>query len=171
LSGGIGSDQLNGSAGNDTIEGGEDGDAIIGSTGNDYIRGDNGNDILLGVNPGITITPNTEVDTLIGGLGADVFVLAGSGGNYYNDGIIANSGTGSYSVINGFDTTIDSITLKGGLNYVFGASAGIGLPSGVALFVNDDGVTGLTANDELISIFPGLSLSNSSAIASRFNFI
>lgn len=71
--GGKGNDALVGYQGNDQLFG-EDGDDVLGDwyhgeTGNDLLNGGSGNDILYGYGGG------QEYDTLVGGAGADTFVL------------------------------------------------------------------------------------------------
>ena len=104
MSGGNGSDYLQGNAGNDTldggdgsdrIQGGKDDDLIIGGTGNDTVNGNLGNDTISGGdgndslrggqgNDSISGDAGNDIiqgdlgqDTLTGGAGSDIFVFTG----------------------------------------------------------------------------------------------
>jgi Ca2+-binding RTX toxin-like protein len=75
LTGGEKNDTLTGWDGNDTLIGGNGDDYIAGVSGNDSLEGGEGNDTLEGSN---SFFP-TDLDTLTGGSGADVFVLGSNG--------------------------------------------------------------------------------------------
>ena len=134
-------------------------DVINGTTSNDTIYGYAGNDTLNGVNGNDYIDGGIGNDSLIGGADADTFVLGDSINVFYNDNNVSNAGLSDYAVIRDFDSSIDSIRVKGGPTYVVGASP-IGSLTGAAIFVNDG------AFPELIAVLPGVS--PSSAISSRF---
>ena len=72
LYGGSENDTLYGESGNDILYGESGNDYLSGWSGNDYLSGGNGNDILDGY-----AETGTEFDTLLGGAGADTFVLGG----------------------------------------------------------------------------------------------
>lgn len=86
LGGSNGNDLLDSGAGNDALFGGLDNDSLYGGAGNDGLHGGHGNDWLNG--HGGTFN---ERDELIGGAGADTFVLGDyqpnsrSGQAYYTD--------------------------------------------------------------------------------------
>jgi len=72
FTGGPGNDRLNGQNTNDTLIGNSGNDTLYGEGGNDLLNGGAGNDYLDGYASSRT---EGEVDTLIGGTGADTFVL------------------------------------------------------------------------------------------------
>jgi Ca2+-binding RTX toxin-like protein len=76
--------KLEGRGGDDILLGGAFGNTLEGGAGNDILRGNNGNDILQGSDNSNSV----EKDTLLGGLGADTFVLGTSNGGafYIGDG-------------------------------------------------------------------------------------
>lgn len=96
LFGGKGSDLIYGGSGNDTLDGWEGNDTLYGESGDDMLMGYSGNDVLFGgsgsdilegesgndVLNGYGFTAG-EFDLLIGGGGADLFVLGDAGGSYY----------------------------------------------------------------------------------------
>lgn len=84
-----GSDKLYGSDGNDRLDGGKGRDRLYGQAGNDYLLGGLGDDKLVGENGRDVLVgyggSRQERDQLIGGAGADTFVLGvqSRGGTYY----------------------------------------------------------------------------------------
>lgn len=82
LNGSIGDDTLGGRGGNDYILGKKGNDVLFGNDGNDYLDGGAGNDYLDGFAYGVNSIAD-QYDTLIGGTGADTFVLGGLGSVYY----------------------------------------------------------------------------------------
>jgi len=97
-----GNDQLVGDAGNDELTGGNGDDKIWGSAGNDLLWGERGNDQLTGddgsdILNGYGFTDN-ERDTLIGGTGADRFVLGDANSVFYT-----KNGNSDYAVIADFN--------------------------------------------------------------------
>ena len=79
---GAGGNQLQGGAGNDTLASG---------LGSDNIQGGAGRDILIGSQVG---GPRSEIDTLSGGQGSDLYVLGDQSGSFYS-----SSGNDDYAVI------------------------------------------------------------------------
>ncbi|WP_307731199.1 calcium-binding protein [Microseira wollei] len=177
FNGGAGDDLFKSGASNDTLNGGAGNDILIGGTGNDYIVGGVGNDLLIGINTNSVAVSNTngfvvaqistsgnpgqgEIDTLIGGDGADKFILSDSNNVYYNDGNAASSGTQDYALIMDFNLKEDKIHLRGAAtNYGLQTSGG-----DTNIYLDNDAIAGLSANDELIGIVKGvvnLSLSGS----------
>jgi Ca2+-binding RTX toxin-like protein len=150
-----GDDVINGNAGNDSIDGGFGNDLIYGGTGNDTLLGNIGNDTLIGVVRGINNFGIGERDILIGGAGSDTFVLGDSFGIYYNDRNTASSGLNDFAVILDF-TPEERIQLKGlAANYIIG-NVSIAGYSGTGIYLDDDGIAGLSNNDELIGILSGI---------------
>lgn len=84
LHGGKGQDRLYGGKGNDTLYGDLGDDRLFGNLNNDRLYGGRGNDDLDGYGH----QGGQEFDALIGGAGADTFVLgkAGQGVSYLGDG-------------------------------------------------------------------------------------
>ena len=104
LEGGAGADRLTGGDGADRLEGGDDGDTLSGSAGNDLLRGGAGADLLMGGDGDDTLDGRDDLgrddleadylnggagddwlvagalDTLSGGIGADLFDVSGAGG-------------------------------------------------------------------------------------------
>lgn len=175
INAGAGNDSAFGGQGNDTINGEDGNDLLVGDLGSDSLSGGAGNDTLIGVNgteirfPGLN-----QIDTLSGGAGADLFVLGDQFRAYYDDGT-GGLGLGDYALITDFALTEDNVQLirnpdNRGATYVIGANPA-NTPSGAALFIDNDGVAGLSANDELIAIFAGLGVNDAAAITARFRFV
>ena len=165
-----GNDILTGGAGNDTIYGYGGNNLLVGEGGNDVLFGGKGNNTLIGVNPNSPNPGRGDIDILTGGKGPVVFVLGDSQNAYYGDGNNANPGLSDYALITNFSSAKDSIQLKAGLNYVIG-SAPSGLPTGAGIYIDNDGIAGLSANDELIGFLQGISPSNPTTISARFSLI
>lgn len=128
--GGNGNDRLYAGTGNDKVDGGAGNDSVVGGTGNDTLRGGGGQDKLIGIynsgaNPGAG-----DVDILIGGEGADTFVLGDAKNVYYADG----PATSNYAVVRDFDQSEgDVLQLNGqASDYSLGSSSRE-LPNGTAL--------------------------------------
>lgn len=75
-----GSDELYGESGTDTLYGGAYDDHLDGGTGSDQLYGEAGSDYLKGFGAG---SSSAQYDNLIGGRGADTFVLGESFSDYY----------------------------------------------------------------------------------------
>jgi len=119
INGGAGNDTLVGGAGNDGewhtpyLVGGAGNDSVSGGAGSDNLAGNEGNDTLNG-GGGIG-----EVDTLVGGDGADRFILGDSTQIYYDDRNTTSGGTGDYAYISDFNNSQDRIQLAGtASNYI-----------------------------------------------------
>ncbi|MCC3501857.1 MULTISPECIES: calcium-binding protein [unclassified Microcoleus] len=78
--GGRGADTLKGLDGDDFLFGGSGKDQLYGGRGSDWLEGNSGNDILVGHTNDQGQYDYYEVDTLIGGSGADQFSLVMNGG-------------------------------------------------------------------------------------------
>ncbi len=117
--GGFGKDLLSGGDGNDIIEGEAGDDQIFGGLAEDILRGGDGNDILIGTFPNSIVSPGiSEFDKLIGGAGADTFVLGDKDAIFYtkvDTGLID-----FFATIEDFTPGVDIIQLKqisGGSSY------------------------------------------------------
>ncbi|MGB3614225.1 MAG: CAP domain-containing protein [Elainellaceae cyanobacterium] len=97
-------DSLKGGAGNDTLMGGQD---------SDWLKGDAGNDRLIGAD--LDTKGRGERDKLIGGDGADIFVLGDETAAYYDDGRSDTSGWRDVAVVKDFNAAAgDVLQLHGG---------------------------------------------------------
>ncbi|MEH2295896.1 calcium-binding protein [Nostoc sp.] len=114
LNGAGGNDTLDGNFGNDILNAGNGNDSLQGGPGNDVLNGGPGNDILIGVFPGSPLPPGFgETDTLIGGAGADRFILGDAVNVFYDDNNTTSPGFGDLAIITDFDSSQDRIQLKG----------------------------------------------------------
>ena len=114
-------------------------DSLSGDVGNDQLFGGQDNDTLLG---GDGFSNSTAViDSLVGGLGSDVFVFGDSDRAYYTV-----DGDGDYALVADFNANTDTIQLHGS--------------SGDYNLVGILGNTGIlkvgTGADELIGIVEGV---------------
>ncbi|MEH2066757.1 MAG: hypothetical protein V7K47_00900 [Nostoc sp.] len=119
LNGRTGNDTLDGNLGNDILNGEDGNDSLQGGPGNDTLNGGSGDDVLIGVFPGNSLPPGSgEIDSLIGGVGVDRFVLGNATNVFYDDNNTANAGFGDLASISDFNSSDDRIELKGSLqNY------------------------------------------------------
>ena len=81
-------------------------DNLTGNGGNDTISGGAGDDIINGTDE--IVAGYYEKDVLIGGTGADTFILGNSNQAYY-----ATAGNQDYAVIEDFDFSLDTLQLYG----------------------------------------------------------
>ena len=145
LDGQGGSDRLLGGSGNDTLEGGGNDDILKGQVGNDLLAGgggsdrlsgNRGNDILIGVDLGGRRIIKKEIDTLSGGIDADIYRLGDTNSVYYDDGLAATPGIDDYALILQLQPG-DTIELHGvQSDYTLG-DAPVGLPDGTGIFLTD----------------------------------
>ncbi|MFM6100262.1 MAG: hypothetical protein ACKPCG_19310 [Dolichospermum sp.] len=156
LSGGSGNDTISGNAGNERIYGEDGNDVLNGGADNDELYGGNGNDTLQGTNGG-----TGEQDYLEGGTGSDRFILADTTKTFYDDGNSTLPGDYDYATIADFNTTNDTIQLRGSsgdyLLSVFGSNTN--------LYINKPG----SEPDELIAV-----INNQTALsltASYFSYV
>ncbi|MBE8999083.1 pre-peptidase C-terminal domain-containing protein [Nostoc sp. LEGE 12447] len=148
INGGVGNDTLDGNLGNDILNGEDGNDSLQGGPGNDILNGGSGDDILIGTFPGSLLPPGLgETDTLIGGTGADRFILGDAVNIFYDDNNIANPGFGDLATITDFDSSQDKIELKGALQDYRLQVVG----SNTRIFVDKPG----TEPDEIIGILQG----------------
>ncbi len=179
LDGGDGKDTLNGGIGNDTLRGRDGNDTLNGGAGNDLVKGDAGNDSLVGqdgddtlIGAAATTTPGLgEIDTLVGGNGADTFVLGDLFRAFYIDGSATNPSTGDYALIQDFlPAAGDRIQLNNDYSYNVG-SFQLGTQTRAAIYADTDGTAGLSANDDLIAVFQNLSPGAAATIVSGFVYV
>ena len=118
LQGGAGSDRAFGDAGDDLIAGGSGDDSLTGGNGDDSLTGENGNDLLVGINPNNSNSDfgAGELDTLTGGEGSDIFVLADEERIFYDDGDNLTVGDTDFALITDFDSSQDTIQLQGSVD-------------------------------------------------------
>lgn len=81
--GGSGNDTLWGEANNDQLFGNVGRDLLIGGVGNDVLSGGDSNDILIGTDVESLESGDQDIDRLLGGRGADTFVLGDAINSYY----------------------------------------------------------------------------------------
>jgi len=120
LYGGDGRDELNGGAGNDVLYGGDDIDELNGGAGNDYLNG-------------YSIGTGFKFDTLVGGTGADTFVLGEDFVYYLEEG-------------DQFALIVDFSRAEGDKLQVFGSISDYSLEDGYA-----PGMTSVNYQGELIA--------------------
>lgn len=173
MAGGSGNDSLLGGRGNDTLLGGAGNDFLAGDRDNDLVEGGDGDDTLVGVSLSFTNFGTGEIDTLTGGAGADLFILGNAQRVFYDD---QSGGLGltDYALITDFNPAQDRIQLRAGLTYQLGAlptAAPTNFPGGLVLFVDNDGVAGISPNDEVIAVLSGLTTANIAAVTSRFTLV
>ena len=150
VQGNAGNDTVYGAAGDDTVRGGKDNDMVFGGSGSDEVFGDLGDDTVSGVWPD-SPTPGvgTDIDTLTGGGGADVFVLGTESQVYYDSSIAADNGERDYALITDFEAGSDRVQLNGtAADYLLQATSG-SLPDGTGIFRRTP------VRDELIAIVAG----------------
>lgn len=99
---------------------------LWGTTANDTLTGSRGGaagaDQITGVTASGTLAANLgrgQIDTVTGGAGADLFLLADARGGFYNDGRSTNSGSGDHLRINDFNPNEDRLQLLSGQQYLF----------------------------------------------------
>ncbi|MEL6459311.1 MAG: hypothetical protein AAFQ91_13790, partial [Cyanobacteria bacterium J06621_15] len=99
---------------------------------------------------------------LKGNAGNDTFVLGNENRAFYDDEDITTKGNRDYALILDFEVG-DTIQLHGSAeDYILDVSRG-----STSIYLNDDGMDGLTRNDELIGVIKGVSLEN---MSSGFSF-
>jgi len=141
--GGLGDDEIDGGRGNDNLFGASGNDYLEGGRHNDTLYGNEGNDLLVGVKAKSGKPGKGEIDVLVGGDGADTFVLGNKSKVYYVDGDATSSGEEDYALIKDFNLSQgDIIRLSGEIgNYTISGVAG-----GVGIYSNQFGV------DEMIAV-------------------
>lgn len=101
-----GNDLIFGGAGNDVLSGGRGNDVLNGQPGSDFLNGGLGNDTLNGFGN----QSGSQVDDLLGGGGADTYVLGDSFTAFY-------TASNQFAIIRGFaPAESDKIQIKGALS-------------------------------------------------------
>ena len=122
LAGGNNNDTLFGDRGKDFLNGGNNQDRLLGDTGedalvggadNDRLEGGEDDDILNGTDPSNSQVQLGEQDTLVGGAGADLFILGDEDRVYYDDRNPTTEGSTDYAFIEDFNPAQDKIQLRG----------------------------------------------------------
>ncbi|NJL56565.1 hypothetical protein HC928_16395 [bacterium] len=120
--------------------------------GNDFLWGKGGSDTLTGA---VDDAGREDIDILLGGAGADTFVLGDEAQAFYDDGIAFTQGTADVALIVDFNPEADTVQLHGDAsNYVLGAipdvlTEAFAALDGTALY-KQEGKAG-----ELVGIFYG----------------
>lgn len=170
LFGNDGTDRLNGGNGRDRLSGGAGSDTLTGGSGKDTVRGNLGNDVLIGIDPSSSNKGKDEIDTLIGGLGRDKFILANVSTVFYDDKKIS-LGTKDYARIVDFNPSEDLIQLEGSATKYFLSSNTNTNISGVGIYYQD-GLNGGRLGGELIGILENVNIADVSlANTSQFGYI
>lgn len=150
--------------GSGKVKGTPEDDILIGSDDSDRLVGRAGDDTLIGVKASVSMITNNGVSTvtiisnsdpgqgerdrLTGGAGLDKFILGDSTNIYYDDGNSLTSGKKDFAVLRDFNPSEDKIQLNGSANdYVLKEVSGH-----TRIFLDDDGVSGFSTQDELIGI-------------------
>ncbi|MEG4167011.1 MULTISPECIES: calcium-binding protein, partial [unclassified Microcoleus] len=139
--GGAGKDTIDGFDGDDYLTGGTNNDVLYGNGGYDLLEGGSGHDYLNGNKNGGPGGYPDEIDTLIGGFGADTFAIFEKGPEFkmpYLDGL----GEHSYAIIQDFKKADgDAILLVGkkqDYDFVSGDGYGNKLILDTKIFYKDD---------------------------------
>jgi len=136
-----------------TVTGNALANIITGNARSNFIDGGAGDDVLTG-GTGIGLAGSAEIDHLIGGPGADTFILGDANFRYYDDRSSLTPGTGGYAKIGDFTPSAgDKLQLHGpAAEYLLGSSPVASEP-GAALY-HDTNLDGLLdpGHDELIAI-------------------
>ncbi|MEM8970539.1 MAG: cadherin-like domain-containing protein [Pseudomonadota bacterium] len=119
-------------------------------TGSDIIQGRDSADIINAVDVGSANPGAGEIDILVGGSGADQFVLGESGSVFYNDGDSQTNGDQDYAIIWDLDRTVDTVQLAGQQSDYQISASPPELESGSALYLVE-----ASGEDELIAVFRG----------------
>ncbi|MHC5823161.1 MAG: cadherin domain-containing protein, partial [Nostoc sp.] len=145
----LGSYTIDGGAGDDTLTGGPGNDSLIGGAGADILDGVAGNN-HKGKGKG-------EIDTLMGGAGPDLYILANTTSIYYDDGDSNTTGDKDYALIVGFNAQEDKdqVQLIGSSDQysleIIGSNTNLSIdkpgsePELIAIFQNTTGLD-LTSN-------------------------
>ena len=140
---------------------------LWGTTGSDIITGGIGNDRISGVlASGTTASAlgRSQIDTLTGGAGADLFLIADSRGTFYNDGNSRSQGTGDYALIKDFKTAEgDRLQLRAGTQVLYRNVTINGIVNTEIFLGNGD--NRFNAADELIARLQNTALAPWSGVA------
>ena len=130
---------------------------LWGTTRRDTITGTAGDDRISGVGDPLSSSTNPgrgQIDTLIGGNGADTFVLEDARGVFYNDGRGNRIGNTDYARITDFTSGIDKLQLRTGTTYLTTVSNGV---TSLYWDINKNTTLDITGTnqDELIAMIQG----------------
>jgi Ca2+-binding RTX toxin-like protein len=157
ITGNTANNSLSGGAGNDTLDGGVGNDSLLGGLGNDSLVGGSGLDTLIGVNALNANAGTNEIDTLTGGaIDSDRFVLADTTQLYYRTTSAAAFGVNDYAKITDFQSGVDKLVLKSGINYfTTSASPVAGITGNFFIFRDNAALGTLNAADDLVAAIAG----------------
>ena len=141
------------------------GQTLWGGITSETVTGGGGNDRLTGVPASGTSGASLgerQIDLLIGGLGADKFVLGDSRGVFYDDRSATNLGKSDYAIIQDFAKGVDKIQLLAG-NYFTTMTGG---NTSIFWDANANGLfdTLPSSSDELIAVINNSTISGSDII-------
>ncbi|EDX87224.1 hypothetical protein S7335_4931 [Synechococcus sp. PCC 7335] len=146
------------------IVGTDGNDTLVGDGTNQKIVGGRGKDRLVGVDESAHRPGLGEQDVLIGGIGADRYVLGNTLGAFYDDGDIGTSGLADFAEIRGFSERQDIIELHGvASDYRLGATTVRGKDN-LGIFLT-------SGEDELIAVLKDSQQKNLSFESSAFEFV
>jgi hypothetical protein len=136
---------------------------LWGTTGSDVITGGSNNDRLAGVPASGTRGSSMgkgQIDTITGGLGADIFLVADSRGTFYNDGSSKSQGLNDYVLIKDFNAAEgDRLQLRVANQYWY---RDVG---GTREIYLADGIAGFGVGDELVARLEGAGIAGASSTA------
>lgn len=130
--GGLGDDEIDGGRGNDNLAGNEGNDYLEAGRHNDILYGNEGDDLLVGVKAKSGKPGQGEMDVLVGGDGADIFILGDRSKVYYVDSDVNSGGEEDYALIKDFNLSQgDIIRLSGEISdyTISGVTGGVGIYS------------------------------------------
>ncbi|MFM2148453.1 MAG: hypothetical protein RLZZ187_759 [Pseudomonadota bacterium] len=162
VAGTVGGEGMSGNFTVDTVTG----QVIYGTNGSDTLRGGAGDDTLSGVPLALIGMPGRgTIDTLIGGDGADTFVLGTARQRFYDDGNSRNAGYADYAVIADFVDGTDRVQLTKGT--YFTADVTVGGVSGAGIFFDNNANRVLDSLDELFGLVANVSAASITFTAGR----
>lgn len=132
-----------------SIKGNKNDNVLVGGVQNQRISGGGGADTLSGVDDSQMKPGLGEKDVLIGGKGADLYILGNAATAFYDDGDSTTEGLSDYAEIRGLAPLKDTIQLSGNKeNYQLGSSS-IGRDRDLAILLKSSG------KEELIGMIRG----------------
>jgi hypothetical protein len=140
--------------------------SITGNTQNNVLNGLGGNDTLHG-NGG----PN-EIDRLIGGTGADTFVLMNGRARSYDDGSPSTPGVEGYAVIEDFTPgQNDRLRFVGSATEYHVADAPPGSPQPTGVYHDSNGNGAFDLTDELIAVIGSTNTLTRANVLDNANYV